>query len=339
MKVAILCHKDQAGSGMMFARTLRHHGHEATLYTKTAHGFGYEYDVLLDHRGPMTKRRAKEELGAFDVIHFKGDQLPFTGPYKALKNIKSPPAVITVGGSGFRRRNPQYPTEACQHWYPVSRYRGLVSGMSAITPDLMYAPDIALVPHAHHEVESAYQHRQIPVLGHSPSHRLKKGTDNLFLPAVEILRARGVKFQLKVIEGVDNASCIKAKSECSVIFDQAVIPAYGMNAVEAMMMGIPVVTRMTHEVRQRDPLLMQSPIFTFQHQSPTEIADALQEALGGDLRRASHDIREWAMEMHSYAGVHPRLIALYSKALTSQSRQRQWSRSSRQHHQRQMPPR
>jgi glycosyltransferase involved in cell wall biosynthesis len=317
MKISILCQKDQAGSGMMFVRALRSQGHEAMLFTRTAHEYGYEYDVLFNMGRSERKAIATKHILNSDVIHFKGDQMPFTGAYKILKGMNPPPSVITFGGSGFRRRTPDLPPETCLHWYPVSRYRGLVNAMSAITPDLMYREDIRLTPHAYPDTPNLYRHRAVPVLGHSPSNRGKKGTDTLFLPAVQILRDRGVRFDLRVIEKQSNADCVAQKAECSVFFDQGVLPAYGMSAVEAMMMGIPVVTRMTKEVKQRDPAYTGSPLFLFDEHTPEVLADVLEEALTGDLALSNRLTHEWAMSMHSYAPVAARLAGLYNQALTS----------------------
>jgi len=319
MKVSILCQKDQAGSGMMFVRALRDSGHQATLFVRMAHQYGYEYDVL--YVGPKSERKkiAKDSILNSDIIHFKGDQLPFTGCFKILRDMHPPPTVVTVGGSGFRRRSDDLPDETCQHWYPVGRYRAITQAMSAITPDLMYAPDIMLTPHAHPEVPIEYRHRKVPVIGHSPSSREKKGTDSLFLPAIDILRKRGVVFDTMVIEGVNNQECIEQKSQCSVFFDQGVLPAYGMSAVEAMMRGIPVVTRMSDEVKQRDPAFAGSPLLFFDKRSPEVLADKLQEAVECDLQKLSGQTHEWAMSMHSYKPVAKRLECLYEKALRSRS--------------------
>jgi len=299
---------------MMFVRALRDGGHEANLFVRMAHQYGYEYDFLYD--GPKSERKkvAKTHILNSDILHFKGDHMPFTGAFKILRDMHPPPSVVTFGGSGFRRRSPDLPPETCQHWYPVGRYRAITKAMSAITPDLMYAPDIMLTPHAHPEVKPTYIHRKVPIIGHSPSNREKKGTNNLFLPALDILRSRGVKFDTMVIEGATNAECIERKSQCSVFFDQGVLSAYGMSAVEAMMRGIPVVTRMSDEVKEKDPAFAGSPLLLFDERSPEVLADKLQEAVESNLQDLSRRTYEWAMSMHSYAPVTSRLMELYRRA-------------------------
>jgi hypothetical protein len=187
--------------------------------------------------------------------------------------------------------------------------------MSAITPDLLYDPDITLLPHAHQDRPNLWMDRRRIVIGHSPSKRDKKGTDTVFLPAIEILKNRGWDVDVMVIEGVDHATCIEMKSVCSVFFDQAVCSAYGNSAVEAMMMGIPTVTRMDHHVRRADPMYMHSPVEFFDGDCPLMASMAIESVLQDDLQKRSRQTHEWAGGLHSYGSVFRRMMELYSGAM------------------------
>jgi len=76
---------------------------------------------------------------------------------------------------------------------------------------------------------------------HAPNHRGAKGTDNVIL-AVERLKARGLKVDLVLLEGLSNAEVLKIMAETSDIHvDQILMNGYGLNAIEAMAFGLPVV--------------------------------------------------------------------------------------------------
>lgn len=313
MKVLIVSIKDQAGSGYRFVEALRAGGVEASIAVMEKHKNGYAYDHFISG-GKRTRAAVVDKLlDGVDVIHYKGDHLPGTCGLKIYNRGVGIPRAFTAGGSGFRRRGSTDIPKTCLHWYPVSMYRQRVDVMSAITPDLMYTDDIRLVPHAYPVMPFSRPGNSIPVIGHSPSVREKKGTNNVFLPAIDILRSRGHRFEVDLIEGVSNAECIERKYRCDLFFDQAECDAYGMSAVEAMMRGVPVVTRMSMETRMKDPGYAHCPLKFFSERSPVAAADAMEATLmaGSWIAEATY---QWAISMHSYESVHHRLMDMYKDA-------------------------
>ena len=77
-------------------------------------------------------------------------------------------------------------------------------------------------------------------LVHAPNHRNLKGTDHIF-KAVEELQEEGLALELVVIEGLPNPEVLRAIRSADVVVDQLVIGWYAMFALEAMVLGKPVV--------------------------------------------------------------------------------------------------
>ena len=313
MKVLIVAEKDQGGSGRQMVLALRSIGVDASIVVKYPHQYGYKYDHIL--RGPEVRRikAAKELLKGVDILHFKGDQLPGAGWLKPFLDVAKCPVVMTAGGSGFRRKG-SGPDNICLQWYPIQRYRSRVDAMSAITPDLMYEPDIRLIPHAIGPLPQKDVFNDIPIIGHSPSNRDKKGTNDVFLPALDILKTRGYRFDVMMIEGVDHRTCLGMKSKCDLFFDQAICDAYGNSAVEAMIMGVPTATRMSEATRTKDLAYQNSPVAFFEGADPEQAADAMASILDDGLKKRSLATLDWARGLHSYSSVASRLLSLYEDA-------------------------
>jgi len=315
VKVVITALKDQSGSGQQFAYALREGGVDATMIAQVPHAAGYPIDMILPSTKDKRIAAAFKALNKADILHYKGDHMPDVAFFKIFKVLPTP-RVITFGGSGFRRRDPSLPQKACLHWYPVAMYRNRSKAMSAITPDLMYAPDIMLVPHAYPNYRSTFTRSHTPTITHSPSHKEKKGTDTVFLPAIDILRKRGHRFHLRLIHNVSHHECLNMKANSHIFFDQALAPAYGMSGVEAIMRGIPMVTRMNADTRAKDPKYLDCPISFFEDPTPESAANAIEQLLLSNLQEMSERTHAWARSMHSYEEVYHRLISLYSNAIT-----------------------
>jgi glycosyltransferase involved in cell wall biosynthesis len=95
-----------------------------------------------------------------------------------------------------------------------------------------------------------YATREVPVLVHAPTDRGIKGTAHVEA-AVERLRARGLKFEFRLVEGVSNAEAQRIyRDEADVIVDQFVLGGIGTLAFEGMYFGKPVVSYLLEEVRR-----------------------------------------------------------------------------------------
>lgn len=85
---------------------------------------------------------------------------------------------------------------------------------------------------------------------HAPNHRALKGTE-FITRAVEELRAEGLDVELVLLERVQNHRVQEVMREVDILADQLILPGYGMNAVEGMACGLPVLANLTDEAYSR----------------------------------------------------------------------------------------
>lgn len=138
----------------------------------------------------------------------------------------------------------------------------------ALNPDLLHVlPEEAqFLPYAHIDLESwrcpqflSGNTSERTVVIHAPSHRGAKGT-RFILDAVEQLRAEGLKFDFRLVEGLTQLEARELYEQADIVIDQLLAGWYGGFAVEAMALEKPVICYL----RRRD--------FAF---LPSEMADEL----------------------------------------------------------------
>lgn len=78
------------------------------------------------------------------------------------------------------------------------------------------------------------------IFAHAPSHRGAKGTEHV-LAAAQALRAEGLGFDLRLIEGVPRNEALAAYAHCDVVIDQLLAGWYGGLGLEAMALAKPVI--------------------------------------------------------------------------------------------------
>jgi hypothetical protein len=78
------------------------------------------------------------------------------------------------------------------------------------------------------------------VIGHAPTHRITKGTDQI-IGAVNRLRVTGYKVRLELIEGLEKAAALKKYQEIDLFIDQIVGGWYGVVSLEVMALGKPII--------------------------------------------------------------------------------------------------
>jgi len=77
---------------------------------------------------------------------------------------------------------------------------------------------------------------------HSPNHRGVKGTQ-FIVNAVKELQIEGLKVELMLNEGIQNSELMKVyQYESDIHVEQLLLPATGINGIEAMAAGLPVVS-------------------------------------------------------------------------------------------------
>lgn len=322
MRIALLTVMDNAGSGQRYAEALRKHGHEALHITLHRHPYGYVPDLRPQTGDEVA--RAQRFIDQADVLHFKGDELPSEWQDNAQGFLRLPddkPVVITASGSGFRRR-PLWlgaPAPWEKEWYPLDTYRKQCHVLTAITPDLCVEPDIEWLPHAIDVMDVGVPRPAWcgPLdrgffVGHAPSKRAVKGTDTVILPAVKRAQDAGIPIRLVLLEGRSNADVLRELRQCQCFIDQMNIPAYGMAAVEALALCIPVLTYLPKGAEPKN-----WPFPAISSNEPQQAIEQLHQALAEvyiSNRFYFHNAHRYAVQTHGQEAVVMRLIAIYGKA-------------------------
>ena len=81
---------------------------------------------------------------------------------------------------------------------------------------------------------------------HAPNHRGAKGTE-FIIDAVNRLSDEGLNVQLVLLEGLQNDKLLELlRTEADILVDQLLF-GYGLNAIEGMAIGLPVITNLENE--------------------------------------------------------------------------------------------
>lgn len=167
---------------------------------------------------------------AADLVHLHGNFKAHRLLLAAGRAAK--PIVLHHHGTKYRRDAAAYDAAVAGH------EPGAVA--VAATLDLLdIGPHLTWVPHPV-DIDALAAHRNLARgkrrlrVGHSPTNRAAKSTE-AFLAA-----CKRVDVEPVLIEGQSWAECLRIKGTCDALFDQTTY-GYGVSAIEAWAMGIPVV--------------------------------------------------------------------------------------------------
>jgi glycosyltransferase involved in cell wall biosynthesis len=152
---------------------------------------------------------------------------------------------------------------------------------------------------------------------HAPNHRGVKGTE-FVIDAVEQLKAEGLQIELVLLEKVPNERVRELMQEVDILADQFVLSGYGLNAVEGMSSGLPVMSNMDDEaharVFRRYSYLNECPIVSTSVETIKRNLKALirNPGLREELGRAG---RQYTEKYHSYAAAQYLFGSIYDKIL------------------------
>lgn len=202
-------------------------GATARVFTKTAHPFGFEEDMIGEKRYGLTLQNCLKTArwavcidGNYDyfldILSRHGNHLYDLGTCHVGSAFRTQPELFNVLDAriGFQLR------------MVGSDMMRLVQGAPGVP---FFAPP--------HQVVAAVPTLDGFRVAHSPSNRDFKGTTNI----LEVLQEIGV--DLDLIEGVPFAECAKRRARCHVFVDQLepTIGGFGASAVEALSSGCAVV--------------------------------------------------------------------------------------------------
>lgn len=276
-KVLFLSYKDFAGSGLKLSKALNNKSdkYQSRFIALNEANFGAENDIVSVNREFM-----QNCINEADIIHLKGDKAPkFYG-----LNFNGKPLFATVGGSEFRKRNNLKTDFDNLH-------------LSGITPELtdLWTPHCLPI---HTNIWKKPKAGEKIRIGHAPSSREKKGT-NLF---IEVLKEFD-NVELVLMEKMANTEVIETKKTLHLFADQFIIPAYGMNTVECLVMGIPVITSCMD--------IDGCPVFRVEEFTADSIRNAINKAVKNLTVATSKKHHEWAKKKHSEESLCELLESMY----------------------------
>ena len=163
---------------------------------------------------------------------------------------------------------------------------------------------------------------------HAPSKRAVKGT-RFLLEAAERLRDEGIAFDLELIENLPHAEAQRRYRNAHLVVDQLLLGWYGVFAVEAMVLGKPVIAYLRESDLHVVPQDMRAELPVIDA-TPATIYDVLKEWLTvqrRDLPERGRAGRACVERWYDSHAIPKRLIADYEA--TRHERKRTGSRQSR----------
>ena len=154
--------------------------------------------------------------------------------------------------------------------------------------------------------EVGIERRKRPLIIHAPSNSTYKGS-KFIIAALEALRAKGVEFDLKLLDRVPFAEALEWYKRADIIIDQMLIGWYGVLATECMAMGKPVAVYMRPDLADTPG---EIPVHNINPDNIEERLRLLIEDFDLRLDLASRG-RAYVEKVHSEVAVIPKLMQVY----------------------------
>jgi glycosyltransferase involved in cell wall biosynthesis len=169
--------------------------------------------------------------------------------------------------------------------------------------------------------DSGHDGRTGPVrIVHAPNHRAMKGTEFL-VRACEELAREGIAVELRLLEGLPNASVREEMEGADIVAEQFLL-GYAMTAMEAMSLSKPVLSNLSvpgyYEVFRQQTRFADCPIVSVTSETLTDELRRL--VVDPDLRRQiGRAGREYVLREHSYEAMGRLWTAVYARIWASES--------------------
>jgi glycosyltransferase involved in cell wall biosynthesis len=327
-------------------RALRALGHEAEVWEYDANPFGFEVDrtIPLDREAQdpaVFWQTFQEAIERFDILHFHFARSLFPNQWGGLPPFWDLPIYRILGkrvfatwhGSDCRlmgihlERNPwsyfrfsDIRPDDDRTAKVLEVFRTYADGQFVTAPDYLdYVPDAEVLGRLIDLAEwpeQAPTQRDVPVVLHVPSRRGTKGTEML-LPIVERLKADGLDFDFRLLEGVPHSEARRAIAEADVVVDNLISGDYELVSIEAMAVSRVAVANVAAPSAAAFP---GAPVWSL---DPDTAADRLRTIIGDvALRRdLAARGREHVARHHDAAVGVERLVAAYRRSRRPVDRQ------------------
>jgi len=300
-KVLFISVNDWANSGFKYSEAINMYSkrYECKYFCFNEHPFGYYRDnVLIDGESGFLNNEAINKLREYanecDIIHCKENSGIIIG-FEDIKFDINKPIVQTFGGSVYRT----YHTEIRK------RIAGISNVCTVTTPDLVFDDEI-LVPlpidtNRHVPIEKS---NRCIIIGHSPTNRTLKGTDQI-LEAVGVICGEHSNVFMNMQEGLKFNYAIELKRINHIFIDQIVSGYYSNSAVEAMSLGSACLAKNDYGATG----VIDVDASTLYDELNILVND--QDYLYNSMMRA----RKFCVETHSYNVVCDKLERVYDLAI------------------------
>lgn len=244
-------------------RALRALGHDAEVWEYGESAFGYAVDRTIPLDPQARDPRVfwdtfREALDRFDVFHFHFARTLFADAWGGVPAFWDLPLYRALGkkvfftfhGSDIRIRRVHEQVNPWSYYRfsdieadddrtekVIELCRTYADRLFVVSPDyLHFVPEAEVLPRVIDLAawpEQAPAQREVPVVLHVPSRRGTKGTD-LILAGLERLKAAGVPFELRLLEGVPHAEAKRAIADADVVIDNVLTGDYEVVSLETM---------------------------------------------------------------------------------------------------------
>ena len=238
MKILMLAENDPAGTAILFAHAVNSlTPHTCRLLTaQERYNHAFSKDLHLPWLNEEQLAEVEELFRTSDVFHFHmtADEDYAFGPFKAQDYMRGKMIVHHHHGHPDFRGNPG---KYQQKYRERGRHKLLVStpDLLRLLPEATWLPNLVPVNDPLYRPEPQAQNGVLR-LGHSPTRKDLKNTDELLGVVERINGAAKAGVDLDLIDNAPHKDCLRRKQQCHAVFDH-MQGYYGVSSLEALSQG------------------------------------------------------------------------------------------------------
>jgi hypothetical protein len=294
---------DIAGVGNGLRQAISRHasGWAARSVTRRPSPYGYPTDIIWPPHtqpGPRLRRLVAQA----DVIHVLDSPMTL----RAFEGWQGKPIILHHLGTRYRRDPDGM----------AARAASIGALELAGSFDLMLRPHVAWLPvpvdlDALLAMREARQAGPIRIV-HAPTDRALKSTDVILAGLVDVAMRHAIEIDL--VEGVPWRECLERKARADIVVDELTY-GYGLNALEAWGLGVPVVSGIADDA-VRSAMLAEFQELPFVEATAASLVEVVEGLVTDPAARSAAAVRGFrhASRFHRPAEVARRAILAYGLA-------------------------
>jgi len=207
--------------------------------------------------------------------------------------------------------------------WPLETYR-CADLRTGLTADLVIDDEMVFTPQSIPTSNFTYLNKinKQLVITHAPTHRIKKGTDSVILPALENLSKR-FDFKIKLIENMTHEKCLEEIQKSDLYVELGLSGFYGNAAMEAMSFGVPIAVHLKENVTKLAGNVFEyCPIIPVRERTIEAFTNAIEPWLKNPetLRLQGLKSKKWVSLVHDENIVGKKWVHLYRNLFNPISR-------------------